>query len=106
MGEDEGDANGALNRGGMKCSQNEGRGVGSAGNAAGESLKIPAGGKVVGIRRAQICVKKLAANSSVCGVSECAALPLKRVTTVVKLASTEFFSCEHSESTKSTAIKL
>jgi hypothetical protein len=40
MGEEEGDANGALNRGGMKRSRNEGRGVGSAGNATGESLKI------------------------------------------------------------------
>ena len=50
---------------------------------------IPAGKKNVDIRRAKICVKKLAENSSVNVVSECAALPLQRVTTVVKLARTE-----------------
>jgi hypothetical protein len=43
MGKDEGDANGALNRGGMKRSRDEGAGVESAGDclAIGESLKIP-----------------------------------------------------------------
>ena len=50
---------------------------------------IPAGKKNVGVERVQICVRKLAANSSVGGVSECAALPLQLVSTVVKLASTE-----------------
>ena len=37
---------------------------------------ITAGGKNVDVRIALICVRKLAANSSVCGVSKCAALPL------------------------------
>jgi hypothetical protein len=37
---------------------------------------IPAGLKNVDVRRVQICVRKLAANSSDCGVSECTALPL------------------------------
>jgi hypothetical protein len=40
-------------------------------------------------RGVRICVRKLAANSSACAVSECAALPLQRVTKVIKLASTE-----------------
>ena len=41
---------------------------------------IPAGLKNVDVRRVQRCVS---------GVPECAALPLQRVTTGVKLASTE-----------------
>jgi hypothetical protein len=53
------------------------------------NFNIPAGGNNVDIRRAQICVKNVSESSSVCGISECAALPLLRVTTVVKLASTE-----------------
>ena len=32
--------------------------------------------KNVGVREVQICVRKLAANSSVCAVGECEALPL------------------------------
>jgi hypothetical protein len=48
-----------------------------------------AGGKNVDVRVVQICVRKLAVNSSVCGVSECAALLLQRVTEDIKLASTE-----------------
>jgi hypothetical protein len=51
---------------------------------------IPAGLKSV--ERVQICVKNLAANSSVGGVPECAAPPFQRVTAVVKLARTEIFS--------------
>jgi|AntAceMinimDraft_5_1070358.scaffolds.fasta_scaffold177524_1 hypothetical protein len=50
---------------------------------------IPAGKKNFDVRGVQICVRKLEENSSVGGVSECAALPLQRATTVVKLASTE-----------------
>jgi hypothetical protein len=50
---------------------------------------IPAGGKKVGVKRVELCVIKLAVNSSVCGVSECADLPLQRVTKAVKFASTE-----------------
>jgi hypothetical protein len=40
-------------------------------SAAGRAIiyNIPAGGKNVGVRRAQIGVRKLAARSSVCGVS-------------------------------------
>lgn len=43
MGKNEGDANGALNRGGMKRCRDEGSGLESAGDclAIGESLKIP-----------------------------------------------------------------
>ena len=50
---------------------------------------IPSGVKNVGIRIVQICVRKLVANSSVFRVFECAALPLQRVTAVVKLVNTE-----------------
>jgi hypothetical protein len=49
----------------------------------------PAGRKKAEVRITPIFVRKLAVKSSVCGVSECAALPLQRVTTVVKLASSE-----------------
>jgi len=54
-----------------------------------KNYNIPAGMKNVDVRKLKICVRKLAANSSDCGVSECAAFPLQRATTVVKLASTE-----------------
>jgi hypothetical protein len=52
-------------------------------------FKIPADKKNVDVGRVQICVRKLVANSSVGGVSESAALPLQRVTTIIKLASTK-----------------
>ena len=55
-------------------------------------------------RGVRICVRKLAANSSVCGVSEFTSLTLQRVTKVVKLAS--IFFNEHPESLESSAIKL
>jgi hypothetical protein len=51
-------------------------------------------------------VRKLAANSSVCAVSDCAAPSLQRLTNVVKLAITENKFYEHPESSKSSAIKL
>jgi len=44
----------------------------------------------VGVREGQICVRKLAANPSVCALSECAVRPLyKFVTKVLWLASTK-----------------
>jgi hypothetical protein len=61
----------------------------AAGRATLKKYNIPAGVKNVDVRKAQICVIKLLANSSNCGVFECTTFPLQRVTTVVNLANTE-----------------
>ena len=67
---------------------------------------IPAGGKNVGVRRTHICVRKLAANSGDCAIPKSAALPLYRVTEVIRLASRENIFYEHPESFESENIKL